>query len=61
VVTELSNNLDEPDKNTIKVQNYKNHFEDLFQRITAATQNLEYHSGDYSRAADAISPNGTIE
>lgn len=60
VVTELTTSLDEPDKNTIKVQNYKSHFEDLFQRITAATQNLEYHSGEYARAADAIQSNGTI-
>lgn len=61
VVTELTTNLDQPDKNSIKVQNYRNHFEDLFQRITAATQNLEYHSGDYKRAADAVKPDGEIE
>ena len=61
VVTELTTNLDQPDKNSIKVQNYRNHFEDLFQRITAATQNLEYHSGDYKRAADAVKSNGEID
>ena len=61
VVTELANSLDQPEKNTIKVQNYKNHFEDLFQRITAATQNLEYHSGDYKRAADAITTDGVVD
>lgn len=61
VVTELTTNLDQPDKNSIKVQNYRNHFEDLFQRITAATQNLEYHSGDYKRAADAVLPDGEID
>ena len=60
IVTEISIALDEPDKNTIKVQNYKSHFEDLFQRIAAATQNLEYHSGDYARASDAVQSNGTI-
>lgn len=61
VVTESTLNLDEPDKNDLKVQNYRAHFEDLFQRITAATQNLEYHSGEYGRAAQAVSPDGAIE
>lgn len=60
VVTEANINLDEPDKNDLKVQNYKSHFEDLFQRITAATQSLEYHSGEYGRAAGAVTTEGTI-
>jgi hypothetical protein len=29
-VTETSENLDDPTKNTIKVQNYENQFQDLF-------------------------------
>ena len=61
VVTEATLNLDEPEKNDLKVQNYKSHFEDLFQRITAATQSLEYHSGEYGRAAAAINSNGTVD
>ena len=60
VVTESISNLDEPDKNDLKVQNYRSHFEDLFQRITAATQSLEYHSGEYGRAAAAITPEGAV-
>lgn len=60
VVTEESLYLDEPDKNQLKVQNYKSHFEDLFQRITAATQTLEYHSGEYGRAAVAVTSNGEV-
>ena len=60
VVTEANIYLDESDKNQLKVQNYKSHFEDLFQRITAATQSLEYHSGEYARAASAITPEGTV-
>lgn len=60
VVTEANIYLDELDKNQLKVQNYKSHFEDLFQRITAATQTLEYHSGEYGKAAAAISPTGEI-
>ena len=60
VVSEVVSNLDEPSQNTIKVQNYKTQFEDLFQRITAATQSLQYHEGEYTRAAQAINSDGTI-
>ena len=60
VVTEATKNLDENDKNQLKIQNYKSHFEDLFQRITAATQNLEFHGGEYERAAGAVTPTGEI-
>jgi hypothetical protein len=35
VITEMSEALSDPSKNTIKVQNFKNQFQDLFQKITA--------------------------
>jgi hypothetical protein len=38
VVMETSENLDDPTKNSIKVQNFKNQFQDLFQKITATVQ-----------------------
>lgn len=60
VVSEISIVLDSPEQNTIKVQNYKTQFEDLFQRITATTQSIEYHTGEYSRAAGAVETDGTI-
>ena len=60
VVSEISMELDSPEKTQIKVQNYKNQFEDLFQRITAATQQAEYHTGEYNRAASVVEPDGTI-
>lgn len=60
IVSEISYNLDEPSKNTITVQNYKTQFEDLFQRITATTQSLQYSQGGYARAANVIETNGTI-
>ena len=60
VVTEYAKYLDENDKNQIKIQNYKSHFEDLFQRITAATQTLEYHSGEYAKAAGIVTPTGEL-
>ena len=60
VISEISQELDSPEKNVIKVQNYKNQFEDLFQRITAQTQQAEYHSGEYQRAANVVETDGTI-
>ena len=60
VVTEITTELDAPEKNQIKVKNYKTQFEDLFQRITAQTQQAEYHTGEYNRAAAIVETNGTI-
>ena len=60
VVSEITDELDAPDKNVIKVQNYKTQFEDLFQRITAQTQQAEYHTGEFKRAANVVQPGGTI-
>lgn len=36
VITEMTRELDSPDKDTVKVQNYKDNFSSLFQRITAS-------------------------
>lgn len=60
IVSEITIELDSPEKNTIKVQNYKTQFEDLFQRITATTQSVEFHTGEYTRAAGIIDEDGTI-
>lgn len=51
VITEKIDWLDEPDKSTLKVQNYKNQFQDLFQRITATTQQVNYSNGAWQKAA----------
>ena len=58
VISEITENLEEPDKNKIVVQNYKTQFDDLFQRITAASQQLQLNSGSYLRAANAFSSSG---
>lgn len=52
IVSEISENLDDPSKTTIKVQNYKNQFQDLFQKITATTQSAQYNSGIYASGAE---------
>ena len=60
VVSEISIELDSPEKNTIKVQNFKTQFEDLFQRMAATTQSVEYHTGEYGRVVNVVETNGTI-
>lgn len=60
VVSEITLELDSPEKNTIKVQNYKTQFEDLFQRITATTQSVEFHTGEYAKTSAAFEKDGTI-
>ena len=61
LISEVTSNFDEPEKDSFKVQNYKTQFEDLFHRITATTQTLQYASGEYARAADVVQSNGTID
>lgn len=60
LISEITSNFDEPEKDTFKVQNYKTQFEDLFQRITSTTQSLQYASGEYARAANIVEPTGVI-
>lgn len=51
VIAEMSERLDDPSKNTMRVQNFKNQFQDLFQKITATVQQTQYSTGDYKKAA----------
>jgi hypothetical protein len=50
VITEIVENLDDKSKNQIKVQNFKNQFQDLFQKITATVQQAQYSTGSYEKA-----------
>lgn len=61
ILTEITSYFDTPDKDTIKVQNYKTQFDDLFQRITAAVQSLEFNEGKYAKAASIITTDGIIK
>lgn len=61
VVTEQTINFDSPEKDTIKVQNYRTQFEDLFQRLTASTQKIEFYSGAYNRAANIVNLDGSVK
>lgn len=60
VVAEIKLALDSPETNTLKIQNYKTQFDDLFQRIAASTQTVEFKGGQYARAASAFTTDGSI-
>ena len=61
ILSEIEWHLDDPSENTITVQNYKTQFEDLFQRISAAVQTVEYNAASYSRAIGILNENGEID
>lgn len=60
VVSEIEWHLDEPDYNVITIQNYKTQFQDLFQRISATVQSVEYNQASYLQAANILDPTGNI-
>lgn len=61
VISERSRNFDDPSKSTITIQTYKNQFEELFSKLTATTQSLQYASGQYQKAANAVESDGSIK
>lgn len=61
MISEITSNLDSPDQDSFKVQNYRTQFEDLFQRITAATQSLQQNQGEYARATGVVEKSGGIK
>ena len=60
IVSEVEWHLDEPDQNIITVQNYKTRFEDLFQRISATVQTVQYNEATYAKISSLMDANGTI-
>lgn len=60
IVSEVEWHLEEPDKNTITVQNYKSRFEDLFQRISATVQTVQYNEISYAKISSLVNSDGTI-
>lgn len=60
VISKVEWHLDEPDKNTITVQNYKTQFEDLFQRISATVQTVQYNEITYPKISSVLGTNGLI-
>ena len=60
LISESTSWFDSPEKDTFTIQNYKTQFEDLFQRITATTQSLQYSTGEYNRASNVVEGKGII-
>lgn len=56
-VSELTNYLQSPDKNTITVQNYKTKFDDLFQRMSSTIQAVELGTGNYTNTNNSLLKN----
>lgn len=61
LISEVTSNFDSSEQDSFKIQNYKTQFEDLFQRITATTQSLQYNQAGYQKAANAFTETGTIK
>ena len=60
IVSEVEWHLDEPENNVITVQNYKTRFEDLFQRISATVQTVQYNEATYAKMSTLLDANGTL-
>ena len=60
IVSEVEWHLDEPDKNVITVQNFKTQFEDLFQRISATVQTVQYNEATYTKISTLLDGKGTL-
>lgn len=61
IITEISENLDDNSSRKIIVQNFKNQFQDLFQKITATTQQAEYNTGAYEKAVALAEANAEVK
>lgn len=60
IVSEVEWHLDAPDQNVITVRNYKTRFEDLFQRISATVQTVQYNEATYAKISSLMDADGTI-
>lgn len=60
IISEITEELEEQSKDKIVAQNFKTQFEDLFQRITATVETLQFKEGEYNRSASAITAQGNI-
>lgn len=61
VISEITNNLDDFSKDSIKVQNYKNDLQSLFQKITATVQQTQYNTGSYEKAVELAEASNAVK
>ena len=59
-ITNIVRNYNNPQNNAITVANYKNRFDDLFERISAATTNIESNAAYYEKATETVNKEGQI-
>lgn len=55
LISEISYDLEQPFKNSIKIQNFTTQFEDLFQQVTSSVQSLTYNENIYKRSSNFTS------
>lgn len=60
IVSQVEWHLDEPETNVITIQNYKTRFEDLFQRLSATVQTVQYNEATYAKITSLLDADGTI-
>lgn len=60
-LSEVSYDLDNPENNSLTVSNYKSRFEDLFQRIAAATQQMTFKEDTLSRVYETLPQSGIVD
>ena len=60
IVSEVEWHLEEPENNVITVQNYKTRFEDLFQRISATVQTVQYNEATYAKTSSLMDAYGML-
>lgn len=60
IVSEIEWHFDEPENNTVTIQNYKTRFEDLFQRISATVQAVQRNEITYPKTTSILDQSGLI-
>ncbi|MDD3267563.1 MAG: hypothetical protein PHC75_10345, partial [Burkholderiales bacterium] len=60
IITSLIKNYNNPSENSIVIANYKDKFKDLFQRISAATAQVENNGAYYEKATKTVNSKGQI-
>jgi len=60
IVSEVEWHLDEPQDNTVTIQNYKTQFEDLFQRINATVQMAQYNEVSFAKTSSIVNIDGAL-
>ena len=60
-LSEIQYDLDSPKDTIITVQNFKTQFEDLFSRIAATSQTVQFKEGMYNKAANNFTNDGQIK